>query len=48
VTEDTSQRLLRLPLYNGIAKAQQMEVVTALLDFTGWQRPCVSSGHVRA
>ena len=48
VTEDTSERLLRLPLFNGFADAQQMEVIAALLEFTGWQRPFASSRQARA
>jgi len=48
VTEDTSERLLRLPLFNGFADAQQMEVISALLEFTGWQRPFASSRQARA
>ena len=48
VTEDTSDRLLRLPLYNGFAEQQQMEVVSAVLEFAGWPRACVDSRHARA
>jgi len=33
VTEDVSDRLLRLPLYNDLAPAEQAEVVQAVLDF---------------
>lgn len=47
ITEDTSERLLRLPLYNGFAEAQQMEVVSALLEFTGWQRQYANSRQAR-
>jgi dTDP-4-amino-4,6-dideoxygalactose transaminase len=48
VTEDASDRLLRLPLYNGFAETQQMEVVSAVLEFAGWQRNCAGSRHARA
>ena len=48
VTEDASDRLLRLPLFNGFAEQQQMEVVSAVMAFTGWQQPSVSSHHAPA
>lgn len=38
VTEDVSNRLLRLPFYNDINEAEQSEVVAALKDFAGWHR----------
>jgi len=47
ITEDTSERLLRLPLYNSFAEAQQMEVVSALLEFTGWQPQYANSRQAR-
>jgi dTDP-4-amino-4,6-dideoxygalactose transaminase len=47
VTEDTSDRLLRLPLYNGFPEAQQMDVVSAVLAFADWQRPSILSRRVR-
>jgi dTDP-4-amino-4,6-dideoxygalactose transaminase len=36
VTEDVSDRLLRLPFYNSLAEADQSAVVEALLSFDGW------------
>jgi dTDP-4-amino-4,6-dideoxygalactose transaminase len=37
VTEDVSDRLLRLPFYNDLTEAEQAEVVDAMLAFEGWQ-----------
>ena len=42
VTEDASDRLLRLPLYNRFPEEQQMQVVTAVLEFAEWKRGAVS------
>jgi dTDP-4-amino-4,6-dideoxygalactose transaminase len=36
VTEQTSDRLLRLPFYNELTEADQMRVVAGLLDFRCW------------
>ena len=33
VSEDVSERLVRLPLYNGLTDAEQDEVIRAVLDF---------------
>jgi dTDP-4-amino-4,6-dideoxygalactose transaminase len=33
VTEDISDRLLRLPFYNDLAEADQARVVTAIQEF---------------
>jgi dTDP-4-amino-4,6-dideoxygalactose transaminase len=35
VTEDVSDRLLRLPFYNGLSEADQASVVAAIKDFRG-------------
>jgi dTDP-4-amino-4,6-dideoxygalactose transaminase len=35
VTEEASERLVRLPLYNGLSDAEQDEVIAAALAFTG-------------
>jgi dTDP-4-amino-4,6-dideoxygalactose transaminase len=35
VTEDVSERLLRLPFYNDLEPTEQDEVIGALLDFRG-------------
>jgi dTDP-4-amino-4,6-dideoxygalactose transaminase len=37
VTEDVSERLLRLPFYNGFAEEQQMRVIAALQEFPAWK-----------
>ncbi|HEV3333758.1 MAG TPA: dTDP-4-amino-4,6-dideoxygalactose transaminase [Bryobacteraceae bacterium] len=37
VTEDVSDRLLRLPFFNDISEAEQSEVVAAIKDFDRWQ-----------
>lgn len=37
VTEDISERLLRLPFYFELSEEQQMEIIQALYDFTDWQ-----------
>jgi len=37
VTEDISDRLLRLPFFYDLTEAQQMDVVQALYDFTNWE-----------
>jgi dTDP-4-amino-4,6-dideoxygalactose transaminase len=36
VTEDISDRLLRLPFFNDLMESQQNAVVTALMQFDGW------------
>ena len=36
VTEDVSNRLVRLPFYNDITESEQTEVVDAIKDFRGW------------
>lgn len=36
VTEDLSERLLRLPMYNSLTDAEQRDVISALQSFTGW------------
>lgn len=36
VTEDVSDRLLRLPFYNDLTEADQAAVVEALVSFDGW------------
>jgi dTDP-4-amino-4,6-dideoxygalactose transaminase len=36
VTEDVSDRLLRLPFYFDLSENEQMDVVQALYDFTDW------------
>jgi len=38
VTEDISDRLLRLPFFNDLAQSQQDAVVDALLEFDGWTK----------
>ncbi|HET9362944.1 MAG TPA: dTDP-4-amino-4,6-dideoxygalactose transaminase [Vicinamibacterales bacterium] len=38
VTEDVSDRLLRLPLYNRFPEQQQMEVIEAVSSFAEWKR----------
>ena len=38
VTEDISDRLLRLPFFNDLAQSQQCAVVNALVEFDGWTR----------
>ena len=35
VTEQTSDRLLRLPFYNDLTEADQARIVAALLEFPG-------------
>ncbi len=37
VTEDISDRLLRLPFYFELSEAEQMEVIQTLYEFTDWQ-----------
>lgn len=37
VTESVSERLLRLPFYNGMTEAEQATVVSAVLQFDKWQ-----------
>ncbi len=37
VTEDISDRLLRLPFYNDLSEAEQARVIAALRAFAGWQ-----------
>lgn len=37
VTEDVSDRLLRLPFYNAMTEAETADVVAALWSFEGWQ-----------
>jgi dTDP-4-amino-4,6-dideoxygalactose transaminase len=37
VTEDLSDRLVRLPFYNGFSEEEQMRVVSALLEFPAWK-----------
>ncbi len=36
VTEDVSDRLLRLPFFNFLKEEEQIEVIQALYDFTDW------------
>jgi dTDP-4-amino-4,6-dideoxygalactose transaminase len=36
VTEDASDRLLRLPLFNGMTDEEQDRVIEAVLNFRGW------------
>jgi dTDP-4-amino-4,6-dideoxygalactose transaminase len=36
VTEDISDRLLRLPFFNDLSDAEQAEVIAALCEFSGW------------
>ncbi|MCA9915655.1 MAG: DegT/DnrJ/EryC1/StrS family aminotransferase, partial [Anaerolineae bacterium] len=36
VTEDVSDRLLRLPMYYELSEAEQHDVIQALYDFTDW------------
>lgn len=36
VTEDISDRLLRLPFYNELTEADQEKVIAALFSFEGW------------
>ncbi len=36
VTEDVSDRLLRLPFYYDLSEAEQQDVIQALYDFTDW------------
>jgi dTDP-4-amino-4,6-dideoxygalactose transaminase len=36
VTEDISDRLLRLPFYNNLAEDEQAQVIAALCSFEGW------------
>ncbi len=36
VTEDISDRLLRLPFFNDLTEGQQARVIAGLLDFDGW------------
>jgi dTDP-4-amino-4,6-dideoxygalactose transaminase len=36
VTEDVSDRLLRLPFYFDLSETQQIEIIQALHDFTDW------------
>jgi dTDP-4-amino-4,6-dideoxygalactose transaminase len=45
VTEDVTDRLLRLPFYNGFAEEQQMRVISALKDFREWDP---RMGRIRA
>ena len=33
--EDVSERLLRLPFYNGLTEADQARVVAAIIEFDG-------------
>jgi hypothetical protein len=44
VTEQLSERLLRLPFYNELTEADQMRVVEGLLDFSCYEK----SGHFPA
>jgi dTDP-4-amino-4,6-dideoxygalactose transaminase len=41
VTEDLSDRLLRLPFYNDLAPSTQERVADAILQFQGAGRPAV-------
>lgn len=36
VTEDVSDRILRLPFYNTLSESEQSEVISGLLSFTAW------------
>jgi dTDP-4-amino-4,6-dideoxygalactose transaminase len=36
VTENVSDRLIRLPLYNAMTEDEQMRVIAALFAFEGW------------
>jgi dTDP-4-amino-4,6-dideoxygalactose transaminase len=36
VTEDLTDRLLRLPMYNTLSEAETMQVIQALHNFTDW------------
>jgi dTDP-4-amino-4,6-dideoxygalactose transaminase len=36
ITEDISDRLLRLPFFNDLSDAEQAEVIAALCEFSGW------------
>lgn len=36
VTEDVSDRLLRLPFFNGLKEDEQMQIIEALYTFTEW------------
>jgi dTDP-4-amino-4,6-dideoxygalactose transaminase len=36
VTEDISDRLLRLPFYNDLTDEEQAKVIAALYSFEGW------------
>jgi dTDP-4-amino-4,6-dideoxygalactose transaminase len=36
VTEDISDRLLRLPLYFDLSEEEQMRVIHAIFSFEGW------------
>ena len=37
VTEDVSDRLLRLPFYNDLSETLQWEVIDAIKSFSGWK-----------
>ena len=36
VTEDVSDRLLRLPFYNDLTQDEQTQVIDRILEFKGW------------
>jgi dTDP-4-amino-4,6-dideoxygalactose transaminase len=36
VTDDVSDRLLRLPLYNDLSPTEQEEVIAAVMEFDRW------------
>lgn len=45
ITEDVSDRLLRLPFYNGFVEEQQMRVISALQEFKAWKTPTSQVQH---
>jgi dTDP-4-amino-4,6-dideoxygalactose transaminase len=45
VTEDVSDRLLRLPFYNSLTEAEQARVVEAVCDFEGVERSTEVAGR---
>jgi dTDP-4-amino-4,6-dideoxygalactose transaminase len=45
VTEDVSDRLLRLPFYNSMTEAEQTSVIEALQTFDGWSMAAGTAGY---
>jgi dTDP-4-amino-4,6-dideoxygalactose transaminase len=46
VTEDVSDRLLRLPFYNDLTEAEQAQVVSAIREFDGATEVTLPNAYV--